>query len=452
MKRHIKRPLNFLIMLAIGVIIAFLLVLSRSPLKHSDTTLKPRPVEVLVLKTLPFKARVTGYGTVEPAIVLQSKAEVSGKVSYTHPRLKQGGNIRAGTVVLRIDAKDYQTSLKQTQADLLADKSSLAQLVVEETSTRRSLQLAKRNLSVGLKELKRIKRIWKQRLIARSTLDAEQQKVIQLKQQVEELSGKLTSYISRKNSVKAKISRSSQQVIGRQTTLGRTEVTLPFDARIGQVFAKDNEFVSVGSKLFEALSIDGVEINVQLPIAHMRNLIMNINTKEFKPLGAGNFRNILKKLKLCARVRLVSDIPDAVWDGKVVRLSESIDPVRRTLGVIVIVNRPYEQAIYGRRPPLMKGMYTAVDLYTPARDSLVVPREAIHQGRVYVANKDNKLEIRTVKTLFVQNNVAVITKGLQPGDKLIVNDLIPVIEGMPVKVRINKKFNVEFLKRVAGAN
>ena len=50
---------------------------------------------------------ITAYGNVEPAITLNSMAEVSGKVSYVHPNLKAGETIPAGTPVVRIDAEDY---------------------------------------------------------------------------------------------------------------------------------------------------------------------------------------------------------------------------------------------------------------------------------------------------------------------------------------------------------
>ena len=85
-------------------------------------------------------------------------------------------------------------------------------------------------------------------------------------------------------------------------------------------------------------------------------------------------------------------------------------------------------------PPLLKGMYTAVDLLAPAREALVVPRRAIHEGRIYLADADDRLEIRPVDIQLTQGELAVVRGGLEPGERVIVTDLVPVIEGMPLSV------------------
>ena len=70
-------------------------------------------------------------------------------------------------------------------------------------------------------------------MIARSALDAEEQKVLSLRQQVADLQGKLSMFASRKAATSAQIKQSETQVDEKKDTLGRTEVSLPFDARIG---------------------------------------------------------------------------------------------------------------------------------------------------------------------------------------------------------------------------
>ena len=127
---------------------------------------------------------------------------------------------------------------------------------------------------------------------------------------------------------------------------------------------------------------------------------------------------------------------------------EAIDPVRRTLGIVVAVDNPYEKIIPGKRPPLIKGMYTAVDLYAPAIDALVIPRKAIHEGRVYLVGAEQKLEIQAVEVLFTQGDFVLISEGLSVGDKVIVNDLIPVIKGMPLAPVTDQQYQDE-LKAVS---
>lgn len=452
MKTKLKGGFGLLVVLALAIVIAILLVRSKSPLEHVSVEMPSRTVEVITAATVPFRASITAYGNVEPAITLDSMAEVSGKISYVHPNLKSGETIPAGTLVVRIDAEDYALSLKQTQEDLKASRSSLAELETEERTTRRSLELAQENLEVGEAELARIGDVYRKQLIAKSALDAEEQKVIQLRQQVEDLQGRLNGYASRRQSIEAQIARAEQEVQNRATILGRTEVTLPFDARIGSVNVDRDEFVSVGSLLFEASDLEGVEISAQLPLASMRKLISHLEgrdqiAQQFVQSGG----RINERLGLSARVRLVSDMPEAVWDARVLRISESIDPTRQTLGVVVGVEKPYEKIIPGRRPPLLKGMYTAVDLLAPQRSAMVIPRRAVHEGRAYIANADDRLEIRPLDIQLVQGDLAVVRAGLESGERLIITDLTPVIEGMPLQVRPSPAVETYLRQRAVGA-
>ena len=395
MKLQARDGFALLLALAVAAAIAVVLVNSRVPLEHVAVEMPRRAVEALVVREIDFRSRITAYGNVEPAITLDSMAEVSGKISYVHPNLKSGETIPAGTLVVSIEAEDYELSLQQTREDLKASRSALAELEAEVKSTRRSLELARENLVVGEAELARIRDVYRQQLIAKSTLDAEEQKVIQLRQQVEDLQGRIDSQASRRQSIEAQIARAEQEVQNRATILGRTGTTLPFDARIGSVSIDENEFVTVGSPLFEAIDLRGVEISAQLPLVSMRQLISHLEDREvalqqFVQTGG----RINESLGLSARVRLVNGMPEAVWDARVLRISEAIDETRQTLGVVVGVDDPYEKIIPGRRPPLLKGMYTAVDLFAPQRSALVIPRRALHEGRVYLADADDRLEIR----------------------------------------------------------
>ncbi len=450
MKAFLQKPWALFIVIAVGVIGAVLVVKSRAPIEHNSTSLPQKPVDVIIVDQIPFRTHAIAYGNVEPAISFQSKAEVGGKISYVHPDLKRGNSIAAGTVAVRIDPEDYEVTLRQTQADLAASRSSLAQLREEEKTTRRSLGLAQKNLAVGETELRRVRQMLSKRLVSRSEVDREEQTVLQLRQQVVELQGQLNTYTSRTASVNAQIKRSEQQVKGQQTTLGRTEITIPFAARVGEVSIENGEFVRVGDTLFEALDINGVEINAQLPVMHMRPLVSHLEGRAVDGQLIGNIQNILRSLNLTAQVRLIGGPSLAVWEARVLRFGESIDPTRRTVSIVIGVDKPYEQVIPGKRPRLLKGMYTAVELYAPTRKALIIPRQAIHQGRVYVADAENKLAIKPVVVRFLQGDLAIIDAGLQVGERVIINDLIPVIEAMPLAPNVAEAAMAKLRQRAAG--
>ncbi len=441
MKKIFKNFIFLPLIVAGAIAFVVMQVKSKAPIEHQEASFPVKAVEVISIKKIPFRARAVAFGNVEPATVLKAKSEVAGKISYIHPELKRGASLKKGTVVLRIEPTSFKLSLNQSKAGLAGSKSSLAQLVAEEKSTKRALNISQKNLNVGLKELKRIQILWNKRIIARSTLDKEEQKVLSLRQQVQDIKGKLASYKSRKAATRAQINQSISQVDQSKDTLGKTSVTLPFDARVGKVSVEKGEFVPAGGLLFEALGVQAVEITAQLPIKQFRPLIVGMGGTENPSMNLSNPAKIqaaLTKMDLEARVRLVGDSSNGTtWDGELIRLSESVDPTRDTLGLVISVDKPYEGIIPGKRPPLLKGMYTSVELFSPVKPTLVVPRKAIHQGRIYIASAENLLEIQAVSILFQQGDIVVLDGEKDThliGKNIIISDVIPVMEGLPLKV------------------
>ena len=119
------------------------------------------------------------------------------------------------------------------------------------------------------------------------------------------------------------------------------------------------------------------------------------------------------------------------WDARVVRLRERLDPRTRTAGLVVAVDRPYELAIPGQRPPLKQGMYCQVELRGATRsDRIVIPSAALHDGHVYLVGEDRRMVRRAVQVEFVQSDFVCLAGGLRPGDVVVVSDPEPAIEGL----------------------
>ncbi len=456
MNRIFKNFIFLPLILAGAVAFVVMQVKSKPPIEHEEAKFPTKAVEVITVKKIPFRARAMAFGNVEPKVVLKAKSEVSGKISYIHPDLKKGASIKEGTVVLRVEPTSFKISLNQSKAGLAGSQSSLAQLESEEKSTKRLLNISQKNLNVGLKELKRIQTLWNKRLIARSTLDKEEQKVLSLRQQLQDIQGKLSSYPSRKSATRAQIKQSKSQVNQSKDTLGRTEIRIPFDARVGEVSVDKGEFVPAGGLLFEALGVQAVEITAQLPIKQFRPLVSGLgsNNSSISLRDPASLQRALANMNLEARVRLVGDSNDAsVWDGELIRLSESVDPTRNTLGLVIAVDNPYDNIIPGKRPPLLKGMYTSVELFSPMKPALIVPRKAVHQGRIYIANDDNTLEIMAVNVLFQQGDMVVLDSEKDRsliGKKIIISDVIPVMEGLPLKAIMADAYQTQLVQKALG--
>ena len=451
-KKGLMLPLIVVVTLALVI----LAVKSKPPVEHELLQFPSKTVEVITVRKLPFRSRAIAYGNVEPAILLKSRMEVSGKISYIHPSLKKGASLAKDTVVLRIEPTTFEFSLEQSAAGLAASESALKQLEVEETSARRSLEIAEQNLLTGQKELDRVLSIWDKRLIARTVVDAEEQRMLLLQQQVEDLQGRLASYASRKAATRAQIQQSRTRLDESKDTLGRTEVRLPFDARIGTVSVEEGEYASVGTVLFEALGTQAVEINANLPVGQFYPLVMSLGLNTLDLRNPEDLQSVISKMQLEAIISLVGhEGISARWQGQLLRIGESVDPDRDTISLVVVVNNPYEGVIPGKRPPLLKGMYAAVEFVAPAREMLVLPRKAIHQGRVYVATENDsgsgyKLEIRPVNIVYKQGRLVVIDSGVDAGEKIVITDVIPVIDGLPLKLVSAKEYEDELARDALG--
>jgi len=98
----------------------------------------------------------------------------------------------------------------------------------------------------------------------------------------------------------------------------------------------------------------------------------------------------------------------------------------------------------------LRGLYVAVDFKAPLQNRLVIPRKSLHEGRVYLVNAEDKLEIRPVSVAFVQGDLVVIESGLVAGDRIITSDLVPVISGVPIKAVDTEEEYELFRQQAAG--
>jgi multidrug efflux pump subunit AcrA (membrane-fusion protein) len=106
-----------------------------------------------------------------------------------------------------------------------------------------------------------------------------------------------------------------------------------------------------------------------------------------------------------------------------------LDPTTRTISVTVSVDEPYRNVVPGVRPALVHGMYCEVELKGMPRKALPVPRSAVHGDLLYVVDGDGRLELRPVEVAWVQGNLAILEAGAEPGEKIVLSDVVPAIAG-----------------------
>jgi len=417
------------------LIIAIIIIKSQPKMAHESSAGLITPVNVIKVKPYAVKPAIIGFGTVEPDISLASKAEVSGKISYVHPQLRNGALLQKGTVVMRIDPEDYQLALQQAQSNVTSNQAKVREIELQKNNVHADLKLVQKKLKLAQVELARIESLVKKQSISKSSRDNQQSSVLRLQQEVQKLRSQLKTLPQQLASAQAALANAESLVITQELNIKRTEIKLPFNARISERVVEENQYIAKGALLFSAQTTDKILINAQFSLQHFRSLAEGFRGNEAllkEAFLSGFSSDIFQQLGLTAKVRL-ADNQTPYWPANVERISSQLDPVTRTLGIVISVDNPYQNIIPGTKPPLMQGMYTEILLQGKAKTFYVIPRDALHENEIYIVNKDAQLKRLAVKNPQVQGKMVLLTQGLQAGETLIVSDVFPAVSGMQVK-------------------
>ena len=418
----------------VGVALVALMVASRSGPEKAPLAERSRLVRAIAAPKIEIVPRALGYGYVQPGRVWQAVAQVAGKIVEKHPLLKQGAIIAEGEVLLRIDPTDYELALRRIDGDIRGVRAALAELKIDEGNIRSSLAIDRRALELVERELGRKRTLRTRGNISQAALDNEERSVLERQQAVQQQTNALNLIPTRRETLDARLATLGAERAEANENIARTTISAPFDGRIADVNVERTQYVAIGEVLAVADSIDVAEIAAQIPVDKLLPLIppdLGVGLD----ISPGNIGRLIELLGFTAAVRLTAGEVTYEWPARFTRIRETVDPITRTVGVVVAVEEPYRSVRLGERPPLAKNMYVAVELVGRQQPAaIVVPRSAVHEGMIYVANANNRLERRTVVIGFRQSDFATVIEGLEHGERVIVSDLSPAVEGMLLRV------------------
>lgn len=438
--------------IVLGIAVLAYFVLQRKAPETKPPEERARFVRVIEAPETAVVPRILGYGTVTPAKVWNAVAQVSGEIVYVHPDFKKGAILPKDTELVRISPADYELAIAQSEANIRSAEAKLKELEVSEENTKAALAIEKRALELREKELARKQELLKSGTVSQSSVDQESRDVLAQRQRVQDLENSLRLIPTQKTVQVEQQEVYKAQHEAAKLNLARTSVKMPFAARIAEANVEVAQFVQTGQALGVADGVEAAEVEAQVPIALFRQMTIAI-TKDELPVGitAENLQKIIETLGFHVVVRLRNGDRAVEWKGRFARVSDTIDTATRTVGVIVVVEGAYAQAVPGDRPPLTKGMFVEVELAARPTDPMViVPRSALNEGKLYIANSDDRLDIRAVKTGLVQGGFVQITDGLGSGERVVVSDLSPAIEGMLLRGTPDTAIQDDLAKQAAG--
>jgi hypothetical protein len=422
------RKLAFVPVLAIGVVAFLALKAARTEPAKVDLTETGRRVRTMTVRAHRVVPRATGYGVVEAREEWQLVAEVSGRVVELSPELKEGGFVTKGTTLVKIDPGDYQLTETQREANLEGVRAQIDEIKVQETNTRKSLEIEERSLELAEASLARIEKLRGSGAASESDVDAEERSVLTQRKAVQSLRNTLRQLPANRKVLEAQIKQEKAGLAGATRNIARTEIVAPYDVRIREVRTSLQEVVGNGQVLVVADGLEMAEIPAQFAIGELRPLVPFRPSET--PLSTDSLSRLPELVGLSATARLESTDMTAEWPATFDRF-RAVDPQTRTIGVVVAIADPYRAGRPGERPPVVPGMYVEVELRGQPRDGcLAVPRAALHGHTLYVVDDQARLQRREVTVDFRQAQYVCLASGVKPGDQIVLTDLIPAIEGM----------------------
>ena len=221
--------------------------------------------------------------------------------------------------------------------------------------------------------------------------------------------------------------------------LERTELTLPFAARVASTSVEVGQFVRVGQTAAVLDGIEAAEVEAQVSVAALRNLMQSTRiSTDVMAIDPSMMTEVIRRLDLSADVHLRLGRDVLNWSASVDRISDTIDQKTGTLGVIVRVDKAYSGAEPGKRPPLTKGMFVEVTLKAQPVSGIVVPRSALRDGQLSIAGVDDRLQLVPVIFDLVQDGIALISGGVADGNRIVVSAPSPAMAGMLLDVTEDK--------------
>lgn len=432
------RPLLILPPLAIGIA-GFLWMT-----KGQDTPVTARPeatvaVRVMPVAPVPIIPTSEGYGRVEPAHRWSAVSEVEGRIAQLADGLNEGSFVDAGTVLIEVDRTDYLLAVQISQANLAAAEATLAELDRQEENTRRSLEIEERTLAVAQTEYDRVKSLVESGASTQAALNTAEKTLFAQQTALTNVTNTLALYPAQRASAEAVLAVRRAELAEAQRALTKTTIAAPFRGRIDALNVERDQFIRTGETLLTLDSAAAAEITAEITPRAFRAMAL-ASLGDHLPKDAlvdtSQLSELMQASGITARVMLEIAGTTAYYDAQILRVRGTVDSETGTMGVVVEVDDPYLADGTRGRPPLNPGSFVTVILSAPELDdAITVPRTALHLDDagdpfVYLADGEDRLEIRPIETGPTLGPDVLVTGGLMGGETLVLSTPTPAIAGI----------------------
>ncbi|EEO26899.1 efflux RND transporter periplasmic adaptor subunit [Oxalobacter paraformigenes] len=199
-------------------------------------------------------------------------------------------------------------------------------------------------------------------------------------------------------------------------------VTAPISGKIGRAMVTEGALVGQNETTLLATiqQINPIYLNLTQSSAELlklRQMMQNGMLKDTDKSG----------LKVTMVMEDGSVFPET---GKLLFSDITVDPTTGELAIRALFPNPKNM--------VLPGMFVRARLEQAVNENaIIIPQQAVQHSNdgstVMIVNNDNKIEIRNVKTGAAVGNRWLVTEGLQPGDRVVVEGLQKIRPGSQVK-------------------
>jgi multidrug efflux system membrane fusion protein len=341
---------------------------------------KPAPaVPVLIgtVTTQPISVQISTFGTVQAFSSVAIKTQVTAIM--TQAKFEKGQTLKKGQVIFQLDPRPFQAVLDQAKANLEKDKVMLG---IYRLSLKRETDLHDHN-SATQDEVDQ----------AQATASAQEATI-----------------------------RADQAAIERaQVDLDNCTIDCPIDGKAGDLLVSEGNLVKLND-------ITLVNINQVKPI----EVFFNVPQSDM-----GNVRRYMDKLKGKEKLKVQVTLPDEPTrpeEGELFFIDNALDSGSGTIKLGARFTNENER--------LWPGQYVLANLKLATNNEIVVPSSAVSTGRngkyVFVVMPDNSVQTRMVTAGIQAGGVTVIEKGLQPGETVVTDGQLRLVDGAKVEVKTDQ--------------
>ena len=366
--------------IALGVAVAAFLIATRPEVAAKPVVEKIWTVAATPAAVVDVQPERRFYGRIVATRQIEVRPEVSGRVLEIGPNFVEGGLVRKGDLLVRIDDFDYQAKLREITADLKGTRGML-----ERDAER--IELFRRDVD------RRAKLQNRGHTSAKALDDAKLS-----------LSNAIQQKIDREN----KAERLEVDLTRVQRDLQDTSVRAPFDGFLVDVTTAVGKFVNVGDTIAKSIRADRLEARFH---------VSNAAFTQF--LADGNYRNI--KAKLLWAGQTYEAVLDRI-ESQVQTASGGVEVFARIDGVTVNTN-------------LRPGAFVEVLVPGPVFKSVVrIPEEALYGNDTIYQIVQNRLQPRKVELVTRDGKDLLIRGSFEAGDRIVTTRFPEIGPGLKVKV------------------